>query len=337
MAVAGSTFPVRSDCAEGELECYDTQGEKTAEVVSLGVMSAAYGASSLYGFAKANKCTDVRERMVGAPPPMVAERSPSDDESLERSDSTQTANPYGVTEAKPTSASGSESTVPGALTEPEPSRPADAVPPVQEPSVSFGTCFAVGRRDVATSLHVVQGAAAISIVLGDGESTTGTVASRSVATDLAILRIDRNTHDHLVVVGTQQKSIGDRVFTVGFPAPTKLGWEPKYSEGTISSMSAGGEDVLMQVSLPIHPGNSGGPLVDEHGNVVGVIAAKERVAEFYRDTGSLPENIGFAVKADYLLPLLPRGERQRRSKRASRRSAIDRTRRAACKVIAVHR
>jgi S1-C subfamily serine protease len=60
----------------------------------------------------------------------------------------------------------------------------------------------------------------------------------------------------------------------------------------------------MQISVPVQPGNSGGPLVNESGQVVGVIAAQAAVDEFVKIEGRLPQNINWAVKSDYASPLL---------------------------------
>jgi S1-C subfamily serine protease len=66
-----------------------------------------------------------------------------------------------------------------------------------------------------------------------------------------------------------------------------------------------GEYSLMQISVPVQPGNSGGPLVDVSGGVIGMVTSTIAVEAFFKETGTLPQNINWAVKADYIIPLVP--------------------------------
>jgi len=105
--------------------------------------------------------------------------------------------------------------------------------------------------------------------------------------------------------------IGDDVFTLGFPISDILGKEVKYSEGVINSLSGiQGDATFFQISVPIQPGNSGGPLVNQAGDVVGIVTATAAVEEFYKATGSLPQNVNWAVKAAYASLILPSSARK---------------------------
>ena len=93
-----------------------------------------------------------------------------------------------------------------------------------------------------------------------------------------------------------------------------LGKEVKYTDGSISSLSGiQGDATFFQISVPVQPGNSGGSLVNQDGNGVGVVTAVAAVAEFYRATGSLPQNVNWAVKGACASLILPsrvrKGER----------------------------
>ena len=66
-----------------------------------------------------------------------------------------------------------------------------------------------------------------------------------------------------------------------------------------------GDATFFQISAPIQPGNSGGPLIDRHGNVIGIVTATATVSAFLRETGTLPQNVNWAVKADYATLLAP--------------------------------
>jgi uncharacterized protein len=90
---------------------------------------------------------------------------------------------------------------------------------------------------------------------------------------------------------------GDDIVTVGFPFGSVLGSDLKVTKGNISSMTGISNDTSMfQFSAPVQPGNSGGPLLDAGGNVVGVVTAKLNDLGTLKATGSLPQNVNFAIK-----------------------------------------
>jgi len=99
--------------------------------------------------------------------------------------------------------------------------------------------------------------------------------------------------------------LGDSVFTIGFPNPSLQGLSPKLSKGETSSLAGVQDDPhLFQISLAVQPGNSGGPLVDSAGNVVGVIVGRLSEGKTVLLTGSLPQNVNYAVKSTYVLAML---------------------------------
>ena len=102
--------------------------------------------------------------------------------------------------------------------------------------------------------------------------------------------------------------MGEKVFTLGFPASFVLGERPKYTEGVISAVTGIKDDpTVFQITVPIQPGNSGGPLFNEKGEVIGVITASLslRAVEVL---GAIPQNINYALKSSFvenLLTLIP--------------------------------
>jgi S1-C subfamily serine protease len=95
------------------------------------------------------------------------------------------------------------------------------------------------------------------------------------------------------------------VATVGFPNIGMQGFSPKLAKGEIASLSGSQDDPrYFQISVPVQPGNSGGALVDAHGNVVGIVAAKLSARAALDATGALPENVNYAVKSSLLLSFL---------------------------------
>ena len=99
--------------------------------------------------------------------------------------------------------------------------------------------------------------------------------------------------------------LGGTVATVGFPNIGLQGFAPKLAKGEIASLSGARDDArYFQISVPVQPGNSGGALVDERGNVVGVVSAKLSARTALSATGVLPENVNYAVKSSFLLSFL---------------------------------
>jgi S1-C subfamily serine protease len=98
---------------------------------------------------------------------------------------------------------------------------------------------------------------------------------------------------------------GNPVYTVGFPNPSIQGVEPKLTKGDINSMTGLRDDPRMfQISVPVQPGNSGGPLVNKNREVIGIITS--RVSDFavLSNSGTLPQSVNYAMKAVYLKALV---------------------------------
>jgi S1-C subfamily serine protease len=141
------------------------------------------------------------------------------------------------------------------------------------------------------------------------------------------------TPKFLTLAENGTSTLGQEVFTIGFPVTNILGDKPKYSEGTISALSGlNNDDSWIQVSTPIQPGNSGGPLVNESGQVVGIVTATAAVEKFFAVTGSLPQNINWAIKADYARALIP--EASTNTRLSNKQEVIAHTEKSICRVIA---
>jgi S1-C subfamily serine protease len=168
------------------------------------------------------------------------------------------------------------------------------------------TGFAISPSGtIVTAYHVVEQASSIEVRFSDGEWLPAKLVRHSRGTDIAILRIETNPPAFLPLIDTQALRAGDQVFTMGYPVIDLLGSEIKYTDGRISSLSGiKGEDSLMQITVPIQPGNSGSPLVNSDGEVVGLITSSAAVRYFLAVTETLPQNVNWAVKSDYVIPLL---------------------------------
>jgi len=99
--------------------------------------------------------------------------------------------------------------------------------------------------------------------------------------------------------------MGSTVATVGFPNIGLQGFAPKLAKGEIAALSGAQDDArYFQISVPVQPGNSGGALVDDRGNAVGVVAAKLSAEAALAMSGALPENVNYAVKSSLLINFL---------------------------------
>lgn len=179
-------------------------------------------------------------------------------------------------------------------------------PSPAEPTESTGTGFLIGTNGtVVTAYHVIEDATEIQVRLPSGAWVDARPLKHSRTTDLAILGVPMATPAYLTIADMSGVKQGQRVFTLGHPVSSVLGEEVKYTDGVISSLTGlQGEDCLMQITVPIQPGNSGGPLVNEAGEVVGVITSSAAVSAFLRLTGTLPQNVNWAVKANYLTSMV---------------------------------
>lgn len=206
--------------------------------------------------------------------------------------------------------------------------------PASAPSVSTGTGFAIHNpATLITSFHVIEGVRSIDVICAAGKHTAAIVERVDPANDLALLKLSVPAPTHLELAPENSVAIGQKVFTIGFPVPGLLGTEAKYSDGAISSLSGlSGAANLLQVTVPSQPGNSGGPLADESGRLVGVVTSTAAVQGFLRRTGTLPQNINWAVRSEYVRPLLsgvPLQQAQAHS------SAVERVRQSTCMVRAI--
>jgi S1-C subfamily serine protease len=109
----------------------------------------------------------------------------------------------------------------------------------------------------------------------------------------------------LPILPSRTAHLGGTVATIGFPDPSLQGFSPKLAKGEIAPLSGAGDDTrYFQISVPVQPGNSGGALVDERGNVIGIVWAKLDASAALAASWALQENVNYAVKSSLLLSFL---------------------------------
>ena len=172
---------------------------------------------------------------------------------------------------------------------------------------SQGTGFFISDDGfIVTNFHVIEDAKVIDIQLnvnGKIEKYRADVVVSDNINDLAILKITSNDFkmDKGVPYGLQfgSEDVGSEVFTMGYPLADVMGNEIKFTDGKISSKSGINGDIRMyQISTPIQSGNSGGPLFNTNGNVVGIVSATLN-RENYNS-----ENVNYALKSNILKNLI---------------------------------
>jgi len=177
---------------------------------------------------------------------------------------------------------------------------------IEKPQRPRGTAtgfFITGDGFLITNEHVVRGATEVLLVTSTGTKVVK-VLKVDAANDLALLKVD-GKFVALPIVASRAVRLGNTIATVGFPNVGWQGFAPKLAKGEIASLSGAQDDPrYFQISAPVQPGNSGGALVDERGNVVGVVSAKLNPAATLTVTGALPENVNYAIKSSLLLSFL---------------------------------
>jgi S1-C subfamily serine protease len=164
---------------------------------------------------------------------------------------------------------------------------------------------------VSSSGHIVTNNHVIGECVGDvhgnlvGEATNKLrVVSTDQTNDLALLQATGNFKDIATIRATAVRS-GDPIVVIGFPFHGLLTSDFTVTTGIISSLAGLFNDTrFLQISAPVQPGNSGGPLLDTRGTIVGVVAEKLNALKVAKATGEIPENISFAIKTGALRDFL---------------------------------
>ena len=189
--------------------------------------------------------------------------------------------------------------------------PPEAAKPNNRPSAmtkevlrSSGTGFAITTTGyIVTNAHVVEGARSIHVTIGN-RKVEAKVATVDPTIDLAILKVASVTTP-LRLADTTTPKLGDEITVGGFPNPDIQGTSLKLTRGVISSMRGILDDVHhYQIDAAVQPGNSGGPLLSASGEVVGIVNARLNDSAVALATGSLPQNVNYAIKVGFLLPVM---------------------------------
>jgi S1-C subfamily serine protease len=192
---------------------------------------------------------------------------------------------------------------PETFNQPRTAYSATAVTNPPGPQASGTGFFVTEDGYLATSFHLIDGATRILIKTERGLLPARLVNADKV-NDVAILKADGKFAD-MPVVPSRATKIGEIVFAIGFPDADLQGLVPKVTQAAISSLTGAQNDPReFQITAAVQPRNSGGPLVNQYGNVVGVVGARPAQATPAKANPATVQNVNYAVKSSLLSVLL---------------------------------
>jgi len=170
--------------------------------------------------------------------------------------------------------------------------------------VLSGTAFAVAPGLLITNHHIIAGCNSVDVFAVDGRRT-GAVVDADEQLDLALLRVNGLKGAIARLRSPRNIRLGEPVMVFGFPLAGSLSSTGNFTSGLVSSLrglrDAAGE---LQITAPVQPGNSGGPLMDASGLIIGVVQAKLDALRTAIATGDIPQNVNFAISLEVLVDFL---------------------------------
>ena len=170
----------------------------------------------------------------------------------------------------------------------------------QAAEISSGSGVMIGDHgEVLTNAHVANDACAQIIVrFPDGDSGTAQLIASDEKNDLAVVRT-RPLPSVATFRDGKPVRLGETIVVLGYPLAGLLARTANLTAGNVSALAGLGDDSrYLQISAPVQPGNSGGPLLDGSGHLVGIVTAKLNAGLVARVTGDIPQNVNFALKAE---------------------------------------
>ena len=160
------------------------------------------------------------------------------------------------------------------------------------------------KVSVLTNSHVVEDCSAIHVTSDQGATAVAKVVARDARNDLALLQTGLAARKTAALRTSIR--LGETVEAFGYPLTEVLSKSGNFTLGNVSALVGLGEDSrYLQISAPVQTGNSGGPLFDQNGNLVGVVSAKLNALKLMVATnGDIPQNVNFAIKSSIVASFL---------------------------------
>src|SRR5262249_43101889 len=153
---------------------------------------------------------------------------------------------------------------------------------------------------IVTNAHVVNGCRQIRF-----EGGPLTVTAVDAASDLALLKANTKSQSYAKIRSGRGPRPGEEVVALGFPLTGRLSSDPIVTTGIISALAGiKNNRRFIQITVPVQPGDSGGPLLGGNGTVVGVVVGKLNAIAVAEATGDIPQNVNFAVSLGTLQSFL---------------------------------
>jgi S1-C subfamily serine protease len=183
---------------------------------------------------------------------------------------------------------------PGSPAKPAPSRSAS------------GSGIVVNRAgSILTNEHVVRACDAYEVIDNENRKLKAKVQATDARNDLALLATDEHFPTAARLRKHSEPRLGESVTVIGYPLVGVLGDKPSVGFGNVTStVGIRGNPAQMQISVPIQRGASGGPVLDQSANVIGVVVSKLDALKFAQRGGDLPQNVNFAIRAGPLRAFL---------------------------------
>jgi S1-C subfamily serine protease len=167
--------------------------------------------------------------------------------------------------------------------------------------VATGSGVVIGANgEVLTNAHVVKECRSIKLTFANGTPQPAELIARDEQNDVAVVQTKRKHNPAAVAAFREGPPLrpGDAIIALGYPLTGVLATGANLTVGNVSALAGIGDDSrFIQMSAPVQPGNSGGPLVDTSGHVVGIVTAKLDALRVARAIGDVPQNVNFALKA----------------------------------------
>ena len=189
---------------------------------------------------------------------------------------------------------------------PAPGRPSagQARPSPESHGSSSGTGFFVSQKGhILTNNHVVKGCKTFRVSVPGALKHEASVVASDETNDLALLVSDIKPPS--VPGFNRRPQTGESIFVYGFPLTGVLASTGNFTAGNVTATAGLNDDTsLLQISAPVQPGNSGGPLIDKDGNILGVIVSKLNALRVAKVTDDIPQNVNFAIKSTIAMNFL---------------------------------
>lgn len=177
---------------------------------------------------------------------------------------------------------------------------------VQAADISSGSGVVIGANgEVLTNAHVVSGCAQIAVRFSSGDLVAARLVALDEKNDLAVIRSRAPLSSIAAFSDGRPIRPGDAVIALGYPLPGLLTTAANLTVGNVSALAGLGDDSrFLQISAPVQPGNSGGPLLDMSGHVIGIVTSKLDAARVAQSIGDIPQNVNFALKSEVVRTFL---------------------------------